>query len=258
VKPIRLTWVGHSSVLVDTGDSQIITDPLLTRRVAHLRRRTPIPTLDPLDVDLVLLSHAHADHVHGRSLAKFGGQASAIASRGLGALAQKAGFNEIIECDTGDQIPFGDTHIEVVHAEHKDGRGPHSRVRAKPVGFVINAAGQRIYYPGDTDLFSEMSSIGPVDVAVLPIWGWGPTLGTGHLDPTRAAQAAALLKPRVVIPIHWGTYAPEDLRRHPPRWLERPLEDFTTQLQRLGLSDRLHVLRPGQTTVVSQPKVHAS
>ena len=73
---------------------------------------------------------------------------------------------------------------------------------------MLRSAAGAVYFPGDTDLFPEMGSLAPVDAALLPIWGWGPTLGPGHLDPDGAVRATQLIEPRLVIPIHWGTYAP--------------------------------------------------
>ena len=74
------------------------------------------------------------------------------------------------------------------------------------VGYVI-AARERIYFAGDTACFPGMRELAPLDLALLPVWGWGPTLGPGHLDPARAAAAVQLLRPRVAVPVHWGTLA---------------------------------------------------
>jgi hypothetical protein len=75
------------------------------------------------------------------------------------------------------------------------------------MGHVLEACGTRVYASGDTDLFDGMSALGPLDVALLPVWGWGPTLGPGHLDPARAALAVERLRPRVAVPVHWGSLA---------------------------------------------------
>ena len=88
---------------------------------------------------------------------------------------------------------------------------------------MIEGGGRSVYFAGDTDVFEEMADLAPVDVALLPIWGWGPSMGPGHMDPARAAEAARLLDARVAIPIHWGTYFPihlgsgdARLHRHAP------------------------------------------
>ena len=88
---------------------------------------------------------------------------------------------------------------------------------------MIEGDGRRVYFAGDTDIFDGMADLAPVDVALLPIWGWGPTMGPGHMDPARAAQAAALLQARLAIPIHWGTYYPIHLGlQGPPGFSRRP------------------------------------
>ena len=128
---------------------------------------------------------------------------------------------------------------------HSRRRGPHSRVAADPVGYVLRAADAAVYVAGDTDLFDEMGTWAPIDVALLPIWGWGSTLGDGHLDPRTAAAAAALIDPQVVVPVHWGTYSPIGVRR--PAWLDVPAARFRVELDALGDVERLRLLAPGDS-----------
>ena len=244
---VRVTWVGHSTVLFDVDGYRVIPDPLLTRRVAQLRRRVAMPSPDVAEVDLVLLSHAHMDHLHVPSLRRLDAAADVITTRGTASLLGGIGFRDVTEVDPGDRVSIGSVIVDTTEAVHKPGRGPHSRVVAPPVGYIIEAGGQRIYFPGDTDLFDGMADLAPVDVAMLPIWGWGPTIGEGHLDPERAAQATARIKPRVVIPIHWGTYAPENGRRRMPTWFQNPVTQFSEELARIGEQGRLEKLLPGET-----------
>jgi L-ascorbate metabolism protein UlaG (beta-lactamase superfamily) len=245
---IELTWVGHATNLMDLDGFRIITDPLFTKRVAHLRRRRELPSPDAADVDVALLSHVHVDHIHLGSIRKLRPTTKLIVPRNAGLLMRKAGFTDVTEVVEGDRLELGPATIEVVHAEHKHGRGPHSRLTAAPMGYVVEhsaAGGERIYFPGDTDLFDGMAGLTDIDVALLPIWGWGSTLGTGHLDPTRAATASTLIQPRIVVPIHWGTYSPEDGRRRLPTWFEGPPELFRKELEAINEESRLRVLQPG-------------
>ncbi len=248
---MRVQWVGHATALVEVGDQRILTDPLLTRRVAHLRRRRPLPTPDVADVDTVLLSHAHLDHLHLPSLRKVHPSTRFVTPVGIGRLLRAAGFDDVTEVRVGDCIELdGDQlSVDVVSAAHKHGRGPHSRVTAPPVGYVINGEGRRVYFPGDTDRFDGMSQLHDIDLAMLPIWGWGSSLGTGHLDPTRAATATGVIRPGIVVPIHWGTYAPEDGRRV-PSWFDVPPEQFESALVDAGLAQHLHLLHPGESVRV--------
>jgi L-ascorbate metabolism protein UlaG (beta-lactamase superfamily) len=244
---LAITWIGHSTVLLDFGDLQLITDPLLTRRVAHLVRRRELPLRGMDDVDVVLLSHVHMDHLHIRSLKWMPAGTRMICPDGAEVLLRSAGIHHVRSVKPGDTIVEPPLSIRVTHADHKPGRGPHSRVRAQPVGYVIEAYGYRVYFAGDTDLFDGMADLGSIDVALLPIWGWGPTAGRGHLDPWSAAEATRVIEPRTVVPIHWGTYTPENGRRRLPDWFERPVEEFQTALEQAGQADRLHVLAPGET-----------
>lgn len=249
--PIEVTWVGHATTLIDVGGYRVLTDPLMTKRVAHLRRRRPLPSTDLHDVDLILLSHVHLDHLHLPSLKRLRPAARVLTPTGSAGLLRKAGFVDVTEIGVGDRVDSGPVTVEVVPAAHKHGRGPHSRVRAEPVGFIVNGAGRRIYFPGDTDLFAEMAEFGDIDVAMLPIWGWGSTLGEGHLNPERAAAATKLIRPELLLPIHWGTYAPEDGRRGIPHWFAQAPDDLATELDALGELGRLHLADPGESIMVT-------
>ncbi len=246
-------WVGHASTLIEVGGLRVLTDPLLTRRVAHLRRRRALPTPDVADVDTVLLSHAHLDHLHLPSLRRLHPNTRIVTPVGTGRLLTAAGFDDVTEVRIGDLVELGGSGVmaDVVPAAHKHGRGPHSRVSAQPVGYVVAGEGHRVYFPGDTDLFDGMAALEDIDVALLPIWGWGSTLGTGHLDPTSAAAATELIQPGIVVPIHWGTYAPEDARRRLPPWFDAPPDQFEHALTEAGLSGHLHLLQPGDSVTVS-------
>jgi L-ascorbate metabolism protein UlaG (beta-lactamase superfamily) len=253
---VRVTWVGHATNLIDIDGYRIITDPLLTKRVAHLRRRRELPSADSADVDVALLSHVHLDHIHLPSIRKLRPSTALVVPRNAGPLLRKAGFTDVTEVVEGDLLEVGPVRVEVVHAEHKHGRGPHTKLTAAPLGFIVDSdptgahAGHRVYFPGDTDLFDGMGAFRDVDLALLPIWGWGSTLGTGHLDPSRAAQAAELIHPKMVVPIHWGTYAPEDGRRGLPTWFTDAPDLFIEAMQASGQSDILRVIDPGESVIV--------
>jgi L-ascorbate metabolism protein UlaG (beta-lactamase superfamily) len=115
------------------------------------------------------------------------------------------------------------------------------------VGYVVEGP-KRVYCAGDTALFDGMRDLAEdLDVAVLPIWGWGPNLGPGHLDPERAAKALAMLRPRFAVPVHWGTLAPLGARWLWPWMFERPGREFAEWAHRLAPEVAVRVLEPGQT-----------
>ena len=105
-----------------------------------------------------------------------------------------------------------------------------------------------MYFPGDTDLFPGMGALaGRLDVAMLPVWGWGPTIGQGHMDPVRAAAAAAILRPRLAIPIHWGTFYPAGMKRVAPTRLSEPGARVRGRARGLRPRSRGRVLAPGES-----------
>jgi L-ascorbate metabolism protein UlaG (beta-lactamase superfamily) len=100
-----------------------------------------------------------------------------------------------------------------------------------------------VYFAGDTDLFPGMGELPRLDLALLPVAGWGPALGPGHMDAERAARAAELIKPRVAVPIHWGTLHPWQRRRG--AWFERPPHEFADYVARLSPEVEVRILEPG-------------
>jgi L-ascorbate metabolism protein UlaG (beta-lactamase superfamily) len=230
-------------LLVELGGARLLTDPVLRARVAHLRRHGTAPEV-PHDLDAVLISHLHHDHLDIPSLRRLGGRPRLIAPRGSTPLLRRAGF-VAEELEPGQRIEVIGVGLEAVRAVHSGRRRPLGGPSAEPLGFVIGRD-PSVYFAGDTDLFPEMAELAPVDVALLPVAGWGPRLGTGHLDPARAARAAALIQPRVAIPIHWGTLHPRFARRG--AWFSAPGEEFAAQVAAVAPDVEVRVLSPGEST----------
>jgi L-ascorbate metabolism protein UlaG (beta-lactamase superfamily) len=203
---VRLTYVGHSTVLIAMDGTRLLTDPVLRTRVAHLHRREPVELSALSELDGVLISHAHMDHLDPRSLALLAGEPRVVVPRGAARFVKRSG--RVVEVDVGDHVDIGMLSVTATHAEH-DGRRLPLGGTAPALGYRIHD-GRSVYFAGDTDLFDGMADIGRagVDVALLPVSGWGSRLPPGHLDPLGAARALELLAPRVVVPIHWGTLAP--------------------------------------------------
>jgi L-ascorbate metabolism protein UlaG (beta-lactamase superfamily) len=242
----RVEYVGHATVFVELDGVRLLTDPLLRNRVAHLRRSSQVSARSLRGVDAVLVSHAHYDHLDLPSLERLGKKMPIVVPRGLGGLLRKRRFESVLEIEVGETLAMGALQIRAVPAEHDRSRGPFG-ASADPLGYVVSGSSS-IYFAGDTDLFDGMRDLGPVDLALIPIWGWGPGLGGGHLDPTRAAEAVALIRPKRVIPIHWGTYFPIHLGlRGQPRFVDLPPLEFGAALQESAPDVELKVLRPGES-----------
>jgi L-ascorbate metabolism protein UlaG (beta-lactamase superfamily) len=245
----RVTYVGHATVLVEIDGVRLLTDPLLRRRVGPLRRHgaDPDPRLTE-GIDAVLLSHLHHDHADVPSLRRLSRAVPVLAAPGAGDFLDRLGFADVRELHPGDSDEIGGVRVTATDADHPAGGRRFERA-SRAIGFEL-AGRRRIYFAGDTDLFEGMGAIGggELDLALLPIWGWGTNIGAGHLDPERAARAAALLSPRIVVPIHWGTLYPLGLARLRPGPLRSPPGELATWMRECAPQSELRVLAPGEAT----------
>jgi len=232
----EITYVGHSTVAISLDGVTLVTDPLLRRRIGHLVRYAP-PVV-PVAADAVLISHAHQDHLDPPSLAKLGRETPLIVPAGVAGLLRRRRFRDIRELVPGDRVSIGSVEIEATAADHPGNRPP-TRIHVQSLGYLVRGS-RTVYFAGDTGLFPGMARIGdePIDVALIPIDGWGPKVETGHLDPAGAAEAVRLLRPRIAVPIHWGTYAP----------FKRPARDPIATVETFAslVGDAARVLAPGE------------
>jgi len=241
----QITYVGHSTVLVELGGVRVLSDPVLRERVAHIRRHAPMAAVDDLlPLDAVLISHAHADHLDVPSLRRVGGECTVIAPLGCAPILRRAGVRETVEMTVGATRTVGSIRVEAVPALHDGKRHPLGR-DMDALGFLLDGP-TCVYFAGDTDLFDEMAQLaGRVDVALLPIAGWGPRLPAGHLGPESAARAVALIRPAVAIPIHWGTMRSIGARHDPdPR---TPALAFAAAVEEHAAATQTRILMPGES-----------
>ena len=246
----RLTFLGHSSVLLELGGVRVLTDPVLRGHVMHLNR--VVPSVSPevwRDVDVVVISHLHHDHCDVPTLKMLGRDVLLVVPVGAGAYLRKRGFRNVVE------LPVGDTHhvdglaITATYADHDGKREPFGP-RAEAIGFLLvhgtGADEASVYFAGDTDIFPGMADLHPqLDVALIPVWGWGPNLGPGHLTPREAARAAKLLGARYSVPVHWGTLFPVGLQPFMGGLLTHPPLAFERAVRALGLDTEVLLTRPG-------------
>jgi L-ascorbate metabolism protein UlaG (beta-lactamase superfamily) len=244
----RVTYVGHATVLLELGGARLLTDPLLRSRVGPLRRQGPPPPPEvSRDLDAVLVSHLHHDHADLASLRRLGRDVRLLVPPGSCRFFERRRFTDVTELAPGETARVGAVTVTATEARHEVG---HRRFApaSEPIGFLLDGP-RRVYFAGDTDLFEGMAAWGPgLDLALLPIWGWGPNLGEGHLDPERAARAAALLAPKLAVPIHWGTLYPFGLARLRRGPLRSPPREFGEWVRKLAPQTEPLVLAPGETT----------
>ena len=260
--PVSITWWGHATTSIALNGRRVLTDPVLTRRLAHLTRiGRPLPGIDALRADVALVSHLHFDHLDVPSLRQLSLSTRIVAPDGaVRALRRSAPdvaqrIEEVVPCDI---VNLDGVRIRAVPAKHDGRRSPLSRFSGPALGFIIEnddaEIPTRIWFAGDTGLFAAMSQLAPIDVAVVPVGGWGPNLGPTHLDPEQAAEAVRRVGAGDAIPIHYGTLWPSGLRRVHPASFRRGFTDpgtkFATELARSCPGATAHVISQGQTVTI--------
>ena len=239
--------MGHATVEIRMDGAHLLTDPVLRNRVVHLRRQVPDPGIDGSDVpDAILLSHQHFDHLDLPSLRRFGKRVRVIGGPGIAGFLARHGFTAAEELAVGHSTSVGAVTVTAVPADH-DGRRRPLAEPGQAVGFIVSGS-QSVYFAGDTDLYPEMDRLSTgLDVACLPVWGWGHTLGEGHMDPDRAAEATGLIRPKIAVPIHWGTLFPMIAGRFGRHHLTGPPRRFASQVAAGSPGVEVRVLEPGAT-----------
>lgn len=242
---IRVTYVGHATLLIEIGGVRILTDPVHRRRFGHLRRVVDDPAPETVaGLDAVLISHAHHDHLDVPSLRALTGSPRVICPAPAAGPVRKAGLEPEVLAH-GAAVQVGSVSVEVTDAEHDGRRWPLPGRNTDAFGFVIRGpAGEgSVYFAGDTGANADFAPVGPVTVALLPVAGWGPKLGPGHMGPDEAAEVARTIDPDVAIPIHWGTYErlmmKVDDRHAPAREFAEHVAEFTPRT-------RVEILEPGE------------
>ncbi len=246
--PERITYVGHATVLIELGGVRLLTDPVLRERllwIIHRHGTEPAAEVGRA-IDGVLISHLHHDHLDFPSLRRVGAGVPIVVPAGGGRTVRRRRLTHTVELRAGERTRIGAAEVVATAAVH-EGRRFKVGPRVDALGYLIEAGGRRIYFAGDTDLFAGMEDLGDLDVALLPVAGWGPKVGSGHLDPRRAAQAAAMLRPRVAIPIHWGTLIRRDLLHRAQGLSNEPARRFVDQLAELAPDVEPALLEPGSS-----------
>jgi L-ascorbate metabolism protein UlaG (beta-lactamase superfamily) len=245
-----VTYVGHATTLIELDGMRLLTDPVLRPRIGHIRRIAPPPPAATGDgLAAVLISHAHHDHLDLPSLRRVPTGPPVIAPPGCAELVRRWTRHAVIQAEPGARLSVGELELRVVDVEH-DGRRFSVGPPAPAVGYVVEGS-SRVAFFGDTDLFDGMADLaGDLDVVLIPVWGWGPKTGPGHLDPERAARAVALLRPRIAVPIHWGTLAaPRVWWRDDPGM---PARTFAELVGQLAPQTESRILDPGQSLALAR------
>ena len=247
----RVRWLGHATAVLDVDGARLLTDPLLRAHAGLLRRRGGAPLPEHwAGVDVVLLSHLHHDHAELGSLRMLPGvpvltapaNARWLRARGVEAAV---GLPERVWWT----VPGTGVRVRLAPAVHGHRPMPHRPNAAH--GFLVDAPALHVWFAGDTAPYAAMADLpallgGRVDLALVPVGGWGPRLSGGHLDPVQAARACAVVGARAAVPVHWGTLHAPASRRLPPGWMDRAGPAFAAAVQRWAPGCRPLVLAPGE------------
>jgi L-ascorbate metabolism protein UlaG (beta-lactamase superfamily) len=220
---LRVTWLGHSTVLIEIDGYRVLTDPVWGPRASPSRfigpkrfQPVPIPLRALPPADLVIVSHDHYDHLDYptiRQLVKRG--ARFVTSLGVGAHLEAWGATAetIVELDWWETHALTNTGLTVTSApsQHFSGRTTKARNTTLWSSFVIRSPRHVVFFSGDTGLTTEYGTIrerlGPFDLVMLEVGAFHPAWGDMHLGPENALKALALLGGAPFLPIHWGTFA---------------------------------------------------
>jgi L-ascorbate metabolism protein UlaG (beta-lactamase superfamily) len=251
---VRLTWLGHATVVLELDGVRLLTDPLLRGRAGPLRRRGPTPSTDQVAaVDAVLISHLHHDHAELTSIRMLPDLPLLTGQRNAAFLRRRKLSGVDLADDWYDVAgeDGGVVQVRLVRADHHARKMPHRPNDA--YGHLVRTPTRRVWLAGDTSIYPEMAGLpdlagGRIDLAVVPVGGWGPRLSAGHMDPVQAAEACALVGAGAAVPYHWGTFYVPSQHNTPRGWMDRPGPRFEEALAEHAPSCEARLLRPGEST----------
>ncbi len=251
---VAVTWIGHATFLLQMGGLNLITDPnwALWHGPVKRARRPGIALRDLPPIDLLLVSHAHFDHLHLPSLPSFAAGQPAVVPAGVGSLLAGRGFSPVVELRPWETFRWKGVEITLTPAQHWGARYLHDTYRGFG-GFLIQADGTTVFHAGDSALFPGYAEIGrraDIDMALMPIGAYGAPSGRAvHMNPEEAIEAFDALQGNVMMPMHYATFP---LGTEP---MDEPLQRLCRGVSGTDWSQRLDVLAEGVPVLYEAGKV---
>jgi L-ascorbate metabolism protein UlaG (beta-lactamase superfamily) len=244
-----LTWIGHASFLISWRGLNILVDPIWSLWLKVVKRiRRPGIRIDHLPaIDLVLVTHAHFDHLDRRTLRRVASAQPIVVPQGVGNLVHDLGFNRVHELREWGHLDIGDITITLTPCHHWGARVLHDSHRGFG-GFHLQLGQRTVFHCGDSAYFAGFKEIGsrlPVEIALLPIGAYEPpSRREVHMNPEQAVQTFQDLGAKYMVPMHYGSFR---LSYEP---LHEPLERLRREVDRHQLGEAVKILREGEPTVL--------
>jgi L-ascorbate metabolism protein UlaG (beta-lactamase superfamily) len=264
---LTAAWIGHATVLINYFGRWIITDPVLSERiginVANLftigprRLVSPALSFDELPkIDLILLSHAHMDHLDIPTLRKFDRHTPVVIAKNTFDVIEDLGFQEVYELDWGEYALIGDLRIEALEVKHFGWRYPWEKDRSRGYwdgrsynAYLISGSGRHVVFGGDTayqEFFKRLSERNlSIDVALMPIGAYDPWI-RNHCTPEQALEMSNHMNARYILPIHWNTFIQS----------EEPTAEPMERLRRAAQPERIALHAIGETWTLPTTAEH--
>jgi len=251
---LGITFIGHSSFLLQVGGRKLLVDPVFAKRLILLRRQrhAGLRVEDLPAIDVILLTHAHMDHLNVSSLRRVvratrrltGKTPEVVVPKGVGDLVARLGFAQVHEMEWWERLEILGLAVTMTPCRHWGARMFNDTHRGYG-GYVVEGGAHSVYHSGDTAYFSGFAEIGRrlrPQVALLPIGAYFPdSYRAVHTSPEEAVQGFVELGAEWMVPMHYGTFR---LGREP---MEEPVQRLMAEAQRRGIEGRVKVLEEGET-----------
>ncbi|MEH7226362.1 MBL fold metallo-hydrolase [Bacillus sp. JJ1566] len=244
---ISYTWIGHSTFLLQLNGLNILTDPVWAKRMGFEKRLTEpgIQLKELPEIDVVVISHGHYDHLDFPTLKKLPGNPLYFVPIGLKSLFMKKSYQNVIEMKWWEKTEYEGVQIQFVPAQHWTRRTINDMNTSHWGGWIFQTPNQTFYFVGDTGYFPGFKEIAErytIDTVFMPIGAYEPEwfMADSHISPEDSVKAFLELKAKQFVPMHYGAYrladdtGPEALERLLQEWEKRQLPKEQLKILLIG------------------------